>query len=67
MVKIELFRDNQITPIKINNNLIETYFNVKKMLRKKKNKIDFLLSNQNFYIFPMIEIALKVKTYKIEI
>ena len=38
MVKIELFRDNQITPIKINNNLIETYFNVKKMLRKKKIK-----------------------------
>ena len=67
MVKIELFRDNQIAPIKINNNLIETYFNVKKMLRKKKNKIDFLLSNQNFYIFPMIEIALKVKTYKLEI
>ena len=61
MVKIELFRDNQITPIKINNNLIETYFNVKKMLRKKKNKIDFLLSNKNFYIFQIIKIKLKVK------
>ena len=40
MVKIELFRDNQITPTKMNNNLIETYFNVKKILRKKKNKIE---------------------------
>ena len=65
MVKIELFRNNQIIPIKTKNNLIKEYNNAKKILQKENNQIKYYLSNENFYLFPMNH--LKFKNYKIEI
>ena len=65
MVKIKLFRNNQIIPIKTKNNLIKEYYNAKKILQKENNQIKYYLSNENFYLFPMNH--LKFKNYKIEI